>query len=595
MGRPSGGAGAFTEAVSHYQRGALQQSEAACRKILKAHPKHPEAIHLLGVIRSQSGDQQTAGRLISKAIQLSPHNPAFLHSRGKVYSTTGNLEEAIRFFRRALEVAPGFALAANELGIVLQRQGHLDEAIESYKRALTIDPKSAEAHTNLGVALQETGHLDGAEASHRTALAIRPRYVDAQVNLGAVLEKQGRHQDAENAYMTALEWDPGRADAAFNFGNVLASQGSTAAAIDAYQKALAIDPAYTDALNNLGTALKDMGRPEQALSAYQRVFAIDPVNPKAHWNNSLALLLLGNFQRGWEGYEWRWKTEDFSTSLREFRKPQWKGESLEGKAILLHAEQGLGDTIQFIRYAPLVKRRGGKVIVECQAPLQRLLSSIPEIDHLIVRGEAWPEFDFQLPLMSLPRVFETDLQSIPNEVPYLGAPEISAPELGPGNGLRVGLVWSGSRQHKNDRNRSIPLGMFERLMSLEGVRFFSIQVDLRAEDAPTLSRFDRIVDLRECLTDFSITAAVIKKLDLVISVDTAVVHLAGALSRPVWTLLPFAPDWRWLLGRSDSPWYPTMRLFRQPSPGDWASVFAEVQAALQGELLRANISRASVD
>ncbi len=350
-----------------------------------------------------------------------------------------------------------------------------------------------------------------------------------------------------------------------------------------FHQALRLCPEAADVHTNLGNALREQGRPAESLSCFQEAIRLKPDSIDAHWNRALAWLLLGDFENGWPEYEWRRQIKGFS--IRSFPQPGWDGENLTGRTILLHAEQGLGDTLQFIRYASLVKERGGTVLFQCPPLLVRLLASCPGVDRLIPDGEALPPFDVQAPLLSLPAMFHTTLATVPGKVPYL-FPE---PDLVNGwreklshhRGFKIGIVWQGNPRYRSDRYRSLPLTNFAPLGRLTGVELFSLQKGSGPEQVRALGDPFRIVDLADQLDDFAQTAAVMKYLDLIVTADTAVAHLAGSLGVPVWVLLRFAPDWRWLLHRPDSPWYPTMRLFRQERRGDWQPVIQAVTEAVK--------------
>jgi len=335
----------------------------------------------------------------------------------------------------------------------------------------------------------------------------------------------------------------------------------------------------------LGIALNDKGQSDEAVAAYWQAVAIDPDLPASQWNLALALLVRGDFAQGWGKYEWRRKCADIGCARPDIIQQQWHGEPLEGRTILLHAEQGFGDTIQFMRYLPLVVQCGGRVIVECQSELQRLLKIMAPDIPIIARGQPLPDFDLQCPLLSVPKAMGTTLATIPAHVPYLRA---DAQDMQAwrnrladhGHCMKVGLIWAGNPRHKNDRNRSMKLAHFAHLAQVQGVQFYNLQKGEAAAEAKTFPLGMALIDWTDELKDFADTAGLIANLDLVIAVDTAVAHLAGAMGKPVWTLLPFCPDWRWLRGREDSPWYPTMRLFRQPANGDWNSVMKRVAEAL---------------
>ncbi len=378
--------------------------------------------------------------------------------------------------------------------------------------------------------------------------------------------------------------EPSYAEAHSNLGNALASNGQFDDAIAAHRQAIALKPNYAEAHSNLGNALAGKGQLDSAIAAHRQAIALNPNLSEAHKNLALALLARNDFQEGWEEYEWRWKCKELPFP-RDSAQPQWDGSSLEGRTILLHAEQGFGDAIQFIRYLPMVAQRGGKIIIACQGELQRLFQTMAEGCHIVVVGPSPPAFDFHCPLLSLPRAFATTLANIPNIVPYLQADAEDARRwqrrlADHCSIVKVGLVWAGKAAHKNDRNRSMKLARLAPLAQAPGVLFFSLQKGEAAVEGKTPPASLELIDWTEELKDFADTAALIANLDLVIAVDTAVAHLAGAMGKPVWTLLPFVPDWRWMLERKDSPWYPSMRLFRQPSLGDWDSVVTRVAEAL---------------
>jgi tetratricopeptide (TPR) repeat protein len=353
-------------------------------------------------------------------------------------------------------------------------------------------------------------------------------------------------------------------------------------ATENFRKALAIDPRHVAALNNLGSVLVDLDRPEEALGYFDRAIAVDPGYAEAHLNKAIVMLRLGDLQRGWIEYEWRWKCPSQNLGDRRFDKPLWLGgEPIAGKVVLLHNDQGLGDALQFCRYVPLLKARGADIILEIDGPLNALLSRLPGISRCFAKGAQLPTFDFHCPLTSLPLAFSTTLDTIPSEVPYLPrASDGAGPQLGPSKRPRIGLVWSGNPNHLNDHNRSVPLENLLPLLDGVDAQFVSLQKNARPEDEELLRQRSDVLDLGPALRDFADTAAVVEQLDLIISVDTSVVHLAGGLGRPLWILLPYIPDWRWLLDRDDSPWYPTARLFRQTATRDWPVVVERVREAL---------------
>jgi hypothetical protein len=446
--------------------------------------------------------------------------------------------------------------------------------------------------------------LDEAAACWRRALELNPDYVDALNNLGNVLRERGQLDQAVVCYRRALGLNPDSPTTYYNFGTALSDQGLLADAVGCYRRALALRPDYPDALNNLGFALKRQRALDEAAACYRRALELKPDFAECRLNLAVLQLLRGEFARGWPAYESRWPAG--KVAARRFCQPPWDGRPLEGRTILLHAEQGFGDTIQFIRYAPLVEQCGARVIVECQKPLVRLLAAWPQLEQVVPQGEPLPPFDVHAPLLSLPGIFHTSLETIPAQTPYFFAtpdliehwraelstcpktpcgagvpPAQAAGTAAPqGRARKIGIVWHGDPRQENNRARSIPLGCFESLAGLHGVQLVSLQKGPGLEQLQNAAGRFPIEEAGSRLDDFMDTAAAIMNLDLVIACDTAVAHLAGALGALVWVALCYVPDWRWLLDRSDSPWYPTMRLFRQEQPGDWAGVFEEIRAAL---------------
>jgi tetratricopeptide (TPR) repeat protein len=572
------------QALELHGRGRFNEAETLYAEILAAKPDHFDALHMLGLLKLQRGKSADALRLIAAALKAKPVSAEALLNHGNVLNALNRHEEALASYDQALAIKPRYAEALNNRGSVLGRLTRHEEALTSYERALKIKPDYAEALYNQGNALRALDRDEEALKSYERVLAIRPDHAQAHNNRGNALQKLGRHQEALASYERAFALKPDFVEALSNRGNALQSLGRIREALESYARALALKPDYAEALYNQGNGLVMLGRHREALESYAWALAIKPDHAEAQWNQGLARLRLGDFHDGWKQYEWRWQRPD-GAQQRSFAQPLWSGQqSLQGKTILLHAEQGLGDSIQFVRYAALVARRGAKVILEVQRTLKDLLARVEGVSGIVGRGEELPAFDLHCPLLSLPLAFNTELGSILASVPYVTAAddriEIWNARLPPRKGLRVGIAWSGNAKHKDDRNRSIALSRLAPLFDAPGVQFVSLQKDVRDGEAEALRNILGLLDLGPDLKDFADTAAVMSLLDLVISVDTSTAHLAGAMGKPIFILLPFSPDWRWLLEREDSPWYPTARLFRQPKIGDWESVIERVRREL---------------
>ena len=507
----------------------------------------------------------------------------------------GNLGGAEQVYRLVVGTDPSNAQAWYMLGSIKHLRGRNDEAVTDYLEAIRLVPNFSEASNNLGAALHAERRFAEAEASLRRALSHQPNYAEAHNNLGATLHAQGRSEEAEASLRLALSHKPNYAEAHNNLGNVLQERGELDEALECYRQAVRLEPEYTEACNNLGNTLLSQGRMAEAMGSYNQALKRNPEHAEVHLNRALTWLGMGDFAKGWPEYEWRLKVPQYS--VPSFRQPLWDGSPLDGRTILLHADHGLGDAIQFIRYVPLVRQRGGRVILQCCGPLARLLATSPGIERVVVIGDDVPDSDVYAPLMSLPGIFGTTLETISADVPYL-FPEESLVErwrgeLAPTHELRVGIAWQGNPQHTRDRSRSFRLSQFEAISRPPGLRLFSLQKFHGSEQLGDIEGRFAVTDLGIRLDDMMDTAAVMENLDLVIVADSALAHLAGALGVPVWVALPFAPDWRWLRGRDDSPWHPTMRLFRQRRLGDWDEVFERIAAELESDWSRRGFGRSS--
>jgi tetratricopeptide (TPR) repeat protein len=600
-------------ALAYQSAGRPEEAERVCRQILAAHPGHAQTLHLLGLVAHHLGRIDDAIEHINSAIARQDRDPAFHHNLGNLLAASGRTDEAIAAWERALALAPDAVDTLYNLGNARHGQGKAERAIGYFERALRLRPDAIELHNNLASALQDVGRLDDAVAAYRKALALRPQAVAILDNLASALQAQGRLEEAQACCEQALARVPDHVESLVALGAILRELGLVEDAVRRCEQALVLAPDHPAALNNLGVALVELGRAQDAIPHYQRALAVDPERAEthsnlgialerlgrhgeallrygqaialksdyaeAHFNRSHALLATGEWDEGWREYEWRFAVAHYD---RKFDRPLWSGEPLADRAILIHAEQGFGDALQFIRYLPAVAERGGRVIAEVPEPLVRLARTVSGVCEVVAAGDRLPEFDCHCPLLSLPRVFKTTLRTIPDVVPYLGAPAQTVAawriRLGTASGLKAGVVWCGSMVGVIDR-RPIDLRLLEPVFRVPGVTWFSLQVGERSRDLALLDH-KMITDLSPWLTDFAETAAAMDQLDLVVTIDTAVAHLGGALGRPTWILLPYNSDWRWLVARSDSPWYPTARLFRQQRPGDWSGIVPEVAAAL---------------
>ena len=496
----------------------------------------------------------------------------------------GRLGEAESLYRQVLAHRPDHPETMHLLGFLCHQSGRSAEAEDWVRRAIVCNPNESRYHRSLGVALAGLGRLDEAMAAYQAALALRAGCVETLSYLGAALREAGRLEEAASALRRALELRPDFAEAHNDLGNVHKDLREWERALASYRRALELKPDFAEAHSNAGAALQELADFAGATLAYSAAVRLHPMLPQARFGLGSMLLLQGDFGRGWPLYEARWEMKRHPRR-RTFAEPMWDGSPLDGRRILLHAEQGLGDTIQFVRYARVLADRGAEVIVLCQPGLRRLLEGQCGIGRAMCDAEPLPEFDVHCPLASVARILGTTLDSIPNHASYLYADAAQAAAWGerlasrPAE-RRVGLAWAGSARHPNDYNRSMSLADFAPLAGGERTRFYSLQMGAAGAQARASPAGLTLVDWTAELRDMADTAALVSNLDLVITVDTAIAHLAGAMGKRVWVLIPFSPDWRWLLNRSDSPWYPTMRLFRQSRRGDWSSPVGQLAREL---------------
>jgi tetratricopeptide (TPR) repeat protein len=558
---------------------ALTSYDAA----LVRRPDFVEALVNRGVARYELKQYGNALANYDRAIALRPDNADALSNRGNALDKLGRREEALASYNSALKLRPHHVEALYNRGVTLNKLRRFDQALASYDAALALRPEYPEALAGRGATLHEQKRFDEALTSYDRAIMLYPDYAQALVNRGAILHELGRSDEALKSFERALAWEPDNVEALTNRGVILHKLRRLEEALASHDIAVAAQPDYAEAFVNRGVTLYDLKRFDEALASYDAAIALRPDYADAHFFKGLSSLVTGDFERGWTEYEWRGKAPAAKIPARDFPQPFWLGEDdIAGKTILLHGEQGFGDTIQFCRYVPLVAARGARVMLEVGEPLCELMTDLGGTTKVIPKGDPLPDFDLQCPLPSLPLAFKTRLDTIPSNAPYLRAPkkalEYWGALLGTRRCPRVGLAWAGNAKHVRDRERSMRLRDLLPLLDVDAT-FVSLQKEASAGDAETLTSYD-VLQFSQQLGDFSDTAALISQLDLVVSVDTSVAHLAGALGKPVWILVTHAPDWRWLLDRDDSPWYPSARLFRQRETREWVEVTMRVREAL---------------
>ena len=573
-----------------HQQGRFAEAELIYQDILRQEPDYFEALHLLGVVALQTRKTQESVELITKAISLNPNVAAAHVNLGSALIALTRFAEALPRFDNAIALRPDFAEAHGNRAAALNALKRYEQALESCDNAISLREDYPEAHNNRADALNALKRHEEAISSCDRAIALQPNYPEALNNRGNALNALARHEEAVACYDRAIVLSPNYAEAHNNRGNALYNMARPEEALASYEKAVAIKPDYAEAHNNCGNAASYLQRWAPAIASYNKAIALKPGHAEAYFNKSLLLLLMGRFEEGWRLHEWRKKRAD-PIAARQYPQPLWLGEEdIAGKTILLYEEQGLGDTIQFCRYAKLVADLGANIILEAPPQLTRLLGSLSHPVQIVETGARLPDFDYQCPLLSLPLAFKTELSSIPANIPYLKADLKKSlfwkEKLGEKTKPRVGLVWSGgirpNRPVSVNTRRNIPLG---KLASLRhpNIAFYSLQKGGPGESELTelkRNNWPEIIDFTRQLNDFSDTAALMENLDLLISVDTSTAHLAGALGKPVWILNRFDTCWRWLLHRTDSPWYPTAKLYRQEKDQDWEHVIRRLKTDL---------------
>jgi tetratricopeptide (TPR) repeat protein len=610
------------EAVQLHQSGNLSEAESLYRKILVVDPAHADALHLLGVTAYQTGQNSRAIEYIQKAIGINPSMPQYYNNLGNAFLNSEETDEAVKCFEDALRINPDYIEACNNLGNALKNKGETeraldyytkaivlnpdyipvinnlanllkklgrtDEAVIHYKKAISLDPGVSETYFNLADALKDLDMFDDAIEQYRQAISIRPDFAEAYSDLGNILKKIKKYDEAIENYRKAISLKPDFAEAYNNLSDTYRVLGKFSESVDLGLKAIQVKPDFESAYVNLGNIYLAQGNYNASIEQYQKAIEIRPNYPDAHYNMGLLLLLMGEFEEGWKEYGWRFKSKEIADQIgyRDLGIPVWNGTPLNGRTILIMSEQGFGDQIQFARYIPLIKEMGGRVLFECHKELMPLFESFEGIDRLLEKpynSDSGENTDVCVQLLNLPGIFGAKLDNMLADVPYLKADPGSADKWESRfnrASIKIGIVWAGNPKHSNEGNRSCKLSDFTLLSSIPDVELFSLQKDGMNGNYESHLSAMKVIDLGKEIGDFNDTASIIEKLDLVISVDTSVAHLAGSLGRPVWTLLPFIPDWRWMLDREDTPWYPTMKLFRQREPGDWEDVLNRVTVKL---------------
>jgi tetratricopeptide (TPR) repeat protein len=583
-GPGAGTAAAFQAAgLGHMQAGRSRDARACFEQALAIDANHADTLHLMGLLHLQDEQYDLAIEWIARAIRQGSPKPVYLWSLGATLQKQGRHEDALKTFDKAIQLKPDDPVLWTNLGTVLVELDRPDEAILSFQHALKLNPRHWDAADKSGRLLRQLERFEDALTYFDLCDKLQPNdALTLQIRAGTLRDLK-RLEEALVDNRRAYELDPANPNTCNNMGDVLLLLGRPDEAVDWFDKALESQPDYAVAINNKAFALTQLHRFDEAFALYERLNRSGANMAMSDWNLSLLQMLTGDFEAGWAGREARWRA--LTLAYPKLSEPMWLGkESIDGKTILVHVDEGLGDSIQFARYMPMVAARGARVILMVDEAVVPLLSGVSGISQCLPRSAERPAFDMHCPMSSLPLIFQTRLDSIPSGISYLpalaeAAKRVWEDRLGSHDRLRVGLVWSGNPNHTNDHNRSLPLQLLSRVLDLDAC-FVSLQKDPKAGDRAFLREGTGIVDLTEHLTDFSETAALVSCLDLVITVDTSVAHLSAALGRPTWILLPYAPDYRWLLDRDDSPWYPSVRLFRQTASRDYGEVVDRVRTAL---------------
>jgi tetratricopeptide (TPR) repeat protein len=582
------GGNLFKQALAAYEADRFAEAERLCIEIRRTGGDQFDAARLLAVVQYRLGRRQEALATYDRILATRPNHAEAYNNRGVLLQELGRFKESLASYDKALTIQPDYAEAHNNRGVVLQQLKRPEDAVAAYDRALEIRADYAEAHHNRGIALAELKRFDDAIANYDRALAIRPSYADALYSRGAALQELKHLAQALASYEQALAIRPRDAEALLRRSDVLLQLNRFEEALASCDAAFAARPDLADAHNIRGNILRELRRFPEALASFAKAQELAPDFAEAHWNEAALRLLTGEFLRGWAKYEWRWQCERTRPPRRDFAKPQWDGlGSLYDKTILLHSAGRLSEAIQFCRYVPQLAARGARILLDPPPPLRALMGSLGGGPKILSEGERI-EFDYHCPFSSLPAAFGTKPDTIPSATPYLRPPTEALlaweMRIGAKKRPRIGLAWTSTPNDGNDRLGSIELGAFQPLFALDAT-FLRLQPELRSGDEALLKQHD-VFDPTQNVGNFSDIAALISRLDLVISIDGCIAHLTGAIGKPVWVLLAFTPDWPWQLGRNTSTWYPTARLYRQIKPGQWGEVVARLAADLPAAIAR---------
>ena len=577
-----------SKASKAIQIGNLAEAKDCYIKLSRLLPDHPEIYGTLGGLSIQLGKFIDAIQFLNNSLRILPNQPTVLFNQAIAYKQLNFFDKALICYDRAIQLKPDYFEAYFNQANLLKDLKFFDKAIVSYQRAAQFQPNFIGIYLNWGSVLLELKRYDEALTSFDRAMQLKPDDHQPYNSKGNTLQALKHYDEALTSYDRAIQLKPDYHAPHNGKGNTLHELKRYDEALISYDRAMELKPDDYEPHNGKGNTLQELKRYDEALISYDRAIQLKPDYVDGYWNKSLLKLLTGQYEEGWKLYEWRRQAKATKSNYKLYDQPLWLGkESLQNKILLVEAEQGLGDIIQFCRYIPILENIGAKVILETPKALASIIKTIPSNFLILENRQSLPHFDYHIPIMSLPHAFNTNTQNIPASIPYLFSDKIKREywnkKLSKKTKLRVGLVWSGSTAHRNDKSRSLPLKDLEPVLQLP-FEFHSLQKEVRENDQKTLFEFNQVHQHHDELNDFSDTAALIEEMDLIISVDTSVAHLAGALGKDVWILLSYHPDYRWMLDRKDSPWYPTCTLFRQSKIDDWSNVVLEIISNIQNRL-----------